>query len=66
MNLLPFAFLIPLAFFVLLTWFRLDMRSILRAGQVKNQLSIQGQWKALERYFQRASKPLRPFVWHAF
>ncbi|HZV36449.1 MAG TPA: hypothetical protein VFB72_17870 [Verrucomicrobiae bacterium] len=39
------------------------MRSILKSGQRKNQLSIEGRWDDLDRYFERASKPRRPFVW---
>lgn len=47
----------------LLVWFSLDMRSILKSLQRKNQLKIDGRWKELERYYERESKPRRPFVW---
>jgi tetratricopeptide (TPR) repeat protein len=46
-----------------LLWIGADIRSILISGQRKNQLSIEGRWKDLERYFERASKPRRPVVW---
>jgi len=44
-------------------WFALDMRHILKLGQRKNQLSIEGRWKDLEEHYKRASRTLRPFVW---
>jgi tetratricopeptide (TPR) repeat protein len=47
----------------LLLWFSADMRSIVKAMQLKNRLSIDGRWDELEKYFQRASKSYRPFVW---
>ena len=47
----------------LLLWFSMDMRSIIKSMQLKNQLSIDGRWDELEKYFQRASKSYRPFVW---
>jgi tetratricopeptide (TPR) repeat protein len=55
--------LVSLVAFIVLTWFSLDMRSILRSGQRKNQLSIEGRWKDLEDHFKQISKPCRPFVW---
>lgn len=63
MNPSSLAPLILVTVFVIATWFRLDMRSILRALKLKNQLSIEGRWTDLERYFERESKTLRPFVW---
>src|SRR5579872_3245688 len=47
----------------LVAWFSFDMRSILKSGQRKAQLKIDGQWEELERFYERASKPRRPFVW---
>ncbi|MEY2467065.1 MAG: hypothetical protein QOD03_1586, partial [Verrucomicrobiota bacterium] len=47
----------------LMSWFVWDMRSILKAGQRKYQLSIDGHWRDLENYFERAAKTRRPFVW---
>jgi tetratricopeptide (TPR) repeat protein len=44
-------------------WFSEDMRSILRSGQRRNSLEIEGRWKDLELYFKRASRTYRPFVW---
>lgn len=46
-----------------LSWFAADMRSILKSGQVKNQLSIDGRWEDLENHFRRTMKPRRFFVW---
>ncbi len=46
-----------------LAWFASDMRSILKSGQRKNELSIEGRWGELEQHFERASKTYRPFVW---
>ena len=48
---------------VVLSWFAWDMRSILKAGQRKNQLSIEGRWKDLEAFYEQSAKPHRPFVW---
>src|SRR3954447_13506025 len=47
----------------LLLWFSADMTSIIKAMQRKNQLSIDGRWDELDKYFQEASKSYRPFVW---
>lgn len=46
----------------LLGWLAMDMRSILKAGQRKNQLSIEGRWKELDEHFERMSNSWRPFV----
>lgn len=62
-GLLSYAGLLPLAFFLLMVWIAWDMRSILKASQRKNQLSIEGRWQELERYFERCSRTYRPFVW---
>ncbi|HEX4341812.1 MAG TPA: hypothetical protein VH255_00375, partial [Verrucomicrobiae bacterium] len=55
--------LVALVVIALLAWFSLDMRSILKEGQRRNQLSIEGRWKDLEQHFEQISKPHRPFVW---
>lgn len=46
----------------LLSWLAMDMRFILKAGQRKNQLSIDGRWKELDEYFEYISNSWRPFV----
>lgn len=46
-----------------LSWFAADMRSILKSGQRKQQLSIAGDWKGLEDYYESAARSRRPFVW---
>jgi tetratricopeptide (TPR) repeat protein len=64
MHFLPqifFAALVIIA--VVSTWFASDMRSILKSGQRKNQLSIEGRWQELDQHFEITSKPGRPFVW---
>jgi tetratricopeptide (TPR) repeat protein len=63
MNLIFFIFLVPLLIMAALAWFASDMRSILKSGQRKNQLSIEGKWRELEQHFERISKTYRPFVW---
>ncbi len=54
---------LSLAAIGILAWFALDMRSILKALQCKTQLSIDGRWRDLENYFERATRTRRPFVW---
>ncbi len=39
------------------------MRSILRASQTKNRLSIEGDWKGLEEHYESQARTRRPFVW---
>lgn len=63
MDFLSSDFPVSLVVIGLLTWFSLDMHSILKSSQRKNQLSIDGRWGDLERHFESASKPHRPFVW---
>lgn len=64
MNFLPYIFPVALVVTaVLLAWFAADMRSILKSGQRKNQLSIEGRWQELDQHFERTSRPGRPFVW---
>jgi tetratricopeptide (TPR) repeat protein len=46
----------------LLAWFAWDMRSMLKAAQRKNQLSIDGRWMDLENHFKRAAGTRRPFA----
>ena len=53
---------LSLAAIGVLAWFALDMRSILRASQRKNQLSIEGRWKELDEHFKRTSNTWRPFA----
>jgi tetratricopeptide (TPR) repeat protein len=55
--------LILLVIVGLLLWFSADMTSIMKSMQRKNQLSIDGQWDELEKYFLQAPKNFRPFVW---
>lgn len=55
--------LIRFGVIALIAWFAWDMRSILKASQHKNELSIEGDWEGLERLYQKADKPYRPFVW---
>ena len=64
MHLPPYLFLtLSVITVAIVIWFSLDMRSIIKWLQRKNQLEIKGQWKDLEQHFQRASKTCRPFVW---
>src|SRR6266498_377165 len=61
---LPFlSSVIAWGIFALIAWFAWDMRSILKSSQRKNQLSIDGRWRDLENYFERAEGTRRPFVW---
>lgn len=48
---------------VILIWFSLDMRSIIKASQRKNALSIEGRWKELDEHYKRCLNRRRPFVW---
>src|SRR5689334_21881856 len=63
LNLSFLSSVIVLGIFVPIAWFAWDMRSILKSGQRKNQLSIDGRWRELENYFERAEGTRRPFVW---
>ena len=47
----------------ILVWFALDMRSILKSLQRRNQLATDGRWEDLDRHFQRTLKSWRPFAW---
>jgi tetratricopeptide (TPR) repeat protein len=63
MDLFSFVFLMPIMIaFVVQQWFALDMRSILKSAQRRNQLSIEGRWRDLEEHYERTSKSYRPFV----
>ena len=54
---------IPVVIVAGLAWFAWDMRSILKSLQHKNQFAIDGDWKKIEKYFERAARTRRPFVW---
>lgn len=52
-----------LAVFILPSWYIADMRSILKSGRRKQELSIAGDWKGLEDYYEEEARTRRPFVW---
>lgn len=52
-----------LLIFILPSWYVADMRSILRDLRRKNELSVSGNWKELEKYFESSAQTRRPFVW---
>lgn len=63
MNLTAYGLLILLAIVVILAWFASDMHFIIKSMQRRNRLSVEGNWKNLEQYFEQASKSSRLFVW---
>ena len=48
---------------ILPSWYVADMRSIVKSLQLKNHLAADGNWKELENFYERATRPDRPFVW---